>query len=156
MILGNVAQARDTKVAYTRLTTATVANPMQTVTPYQLQWMHVYLGPAPASVAVSASQAIQAVDQEGIPYNGGPIIETVLASCSMTPGPTSAPVAWANRPCWVMSIKPGTVEVDPLGGSTAAPQQVTPTVEIALVDAMTGEVFSEASGTPPAQNPTQP
>ena len=157
VILGNAAQARGSKtLSYARVTAATAADPMQTVTPYQLGWMHVYLSTAPPSPAISASQAVQALEQQGIRDNGGPILETVLATCSMTPGPTTAPVAWANRPCWVLSIKPHTFEVWPPPGSDQPPQSVTPTVEIALVDANTGEVFSESSGTPPAQEPTQP
>ena len=55
-------------------------DPLQTITSYQLQWMHLYLAPAPATAVVSAAQADQAVEAHGIADNGGPILETVLAN----------------------------------------------------------------------------
>lgn len=155
-LINTVAEAGGTQVLSSRLTASAIATPMQTITPYQLQWMHLYLSPAPASVALTSDQAIQAVTKAGIAYNGGPVLETVLARCSMTPGATSEAVAWADRPCWVVSIQPGTIQVDQLGGASGPPAQVTPTVEVELVDANTGVIFSEASGTPSAQAPTQP
>lgn len=126
--------------------------PMQTITSYQLQSMHLYLGPAPASAAITASQADQALESNGIADNAGPIMETVLATCSMTAQPVSVQLPWADRPCWVISVKPAPMEIStPLGwsGSTT----VTPTVQYALVDANTGQVFDEAAGTPPPQAP---
>lgn len=135
-------------------------DPMQTITPYQLQWMHLFLGPAPSAVAVSSAQADQAVEARGaFPDNAGPIRETVLATCSMTPQPTSESLAWANRPCWVVSLTPGEVRLFGPGvpensPAPSHPSMVQTTVAYALVDANTGEVFDEAAGTPAPQAPT--
>jgi hypothetical protein len=150
------ARAQRTRVdSKTAAGSSATSDPLQTITSYQLQWMHLFLGRAPATSAVSAAQADQAVEAHGVADNGGPILETVLATCSMTPQPTSEPVAWANRPCWVVSLKPGESELFGPADTTVQtqPSTVQMTVEYALVDAHTGEVFDEAAGTPPAQAP---
>lgn len=127
--------------------------PMQTITPYQLQEMHLFLGAAPASgPAITSSQADQAVQTQGTPNNAGPILETVLATCSMTPQPVSMQLPWANRPCWVVSLKPAPEVVSTPRLYTGS-NTVIPTVEYALVDASTGHVFDEAAGTPPPTSP---
>ncbi len=136
--------------------TAADPSPFQTVTSYQLQWMHLFLTPAPSSVSVSSDEADQAVEAHGIAENGGPILETVLATCSMTPQPVSAPLAWANRPCWVVVVQPGQQPVvwGGVAGGSSSTSTAPLTVEYALVDANTGEVFDEAAGSPPAQAPS--
>lgn len=126
---------------------------MRTITPYQLAWMHLYLSPGPVKPRVSASQALDVLHRAGIRDNGGPVLETVLARCSMTAKPTSVPLPWANLPCWVMSIKPGTIEVSPKLGSKGPTREVKLTVEIAMVDADTGRLMFESSGTPSRQAP---
>jgi hypothetical protein len=152
LALTGQARAQRTKAQPRTADSAEATDPLQTITPYQLQWMHLFLGPAPATVAVSAANADQAVEAHGVADNGGPILETVLATCSMTPQPSSEPIAWANRPCWVVSLQPGEAELfGPSGGDQ--PSTVQMTVEYALVDANTGQVFDEAAGTPSAQAP---
>ena len=152
-LTGQAGAQRSRTHATTASDSSTTNDPLQTITSYQLQWMHLYLGPAPATAAVSAAQADQAVEAHGIADNGGPILETALATCSMTPQPTSEPVAWANRPCWIVSLKPGEGELFGPYQGTTQPSTVQMTVEYALVDANTGQVFDEAAGTPPAQAP---
>lgn len=154
VVLTSTGQARSDKyTAYTQVTKATAGDPMRTITPYQLAWMHLYLSPGPASPRVSASQAVHVLERAGIRDHGGPVLETVLARCSMTPKPTSVRLPWAQLPCWVMSIKPGTIEVSPKSGSDLPTREVKATVEIAMVDANTGKLMFESSGTPTKQAP---
>lgn len=153
VVVGSAAaQSHKVRQRATSAASATIVDPLQTITPYQLEWMHLYLGPAPQAVAISASQADQALEAYGIAAGGGPILETVLATCSKAPEPVTDQLPWANRPCWVVSVQPGKGEV--FGPPTAnPPAPVDLTVEYALVDADTGQVFDEAAGNPPAQAP---
>lgn len=153
-ILTSSGEARSSKdTAYTRVTNTTVGDPMRTITPYQLAWMHLYLSPGPANPRISASRAVHVLDRAGIRDHGGPVLETVLARCSMTAKPTSVRLPWAKLPCWVMSIKPGTIDVSPKAGSDLPTREVKATVEIAMVDANTGKLMFESSGTPSKQAP---
>ncbi|HLX32743.1 MAG TPA: hypothetical protein VKR79_08240 [Gaiellaceae bacterium] len=123
-------------------------DPFQSITSYQLDAMHLFLGPAPQSVPVSANAAVQAVQTFGMPDGGGPVIEEALGTCSMTPAPVSDPLAWAERPCWVVVVKPGVSPSQSAGGAEVG--SVPFTVEFALVDAETGEIFDIAASNPPA------
>lgn len=127
--------------------------PMRTITPYQLQAMHLFLGRAPSGVALTASEAEQALIDHGVANNAGPILETTLATCSMAPPSSTEEVLWANRPCWVISVKPVPTAISTPPGWTGS-NVVTPTIQYALVDANTGEVFDQAlSMVPPQASP---
>jgi hypothetical protein len=157
VVIASTGRARNSKDAgstFTRVTNATADDPMRTITPYQLAWMHLYLSPEQANPHTSAANAVNVVERAGIRDNGGRVLETVLARCSMTPKPvTGVRLPWANLPCWVVSIKPGTIEVKPMHGPDRRSRTVKLTVEIAMVDANTGKLMFESSGTPPKYAP---
>lgn len=126
---------------------------MQTITPYQLESMHLYLGAAPATAAINASQADQAFQAHGLADTTASILETVLATCSMTAQPVSVSLPWANRPCYVISLQPAPTPVATPLLASGGNETYTPTVQYALVDANSGVVFQEAASTTPPEAP---
>ena len=87
----------------------------------------MFLTRAPSKVALSAAQADQALEARHTPANRDHILQTVLATCSMTPHPVVYKLACEDRPCWLILLKPEPiVVVPPMGSDRQRPPSLRP------------------------------
>jgi hypothetical protein len=121
---------------------ATAADPLSTVTPYQLQQLNIALGPADFTPGVSSATADAAASQ----IFGEKEVNTALATCSFELNTDSTP-----KPCWVVEFDTPTTMT--LRGPTA-PRSATPTFEFVVVNAVDGSVMVGLRGSIPASPPS--
>lgn len=132
----------------------TGGDPLQSVSPYQLDQMLLQLNPPTSQASVTAGEAEQ-IAQASV--NGDSVREAALADCYLPQGPSAA-----DTLCWAVSLEPSETQSLIIGpgsipGATSASDLSNAralTVELVLVDAHSGGILVTYKNNVPAQAPS--